>query len=295
MPTVARWCNGRRISRDAIINMWLFYISARIPHTAFPQIATSIALPPIAVQFGRQAVRLTADHYFQMGADPPGRPKTKNQQHRDGCDRALDRRKNDTTNYENDDACCKGGLHTDHNSDCTKALNSIQSDADVIELLNEIPSDCRNRIKLRCSCCNHPAVAYFSPDGVENEISDPDTRIGPLLRICWNNARHIPLWMQKKIMKHELTHALQYCAGLNQPEPGMSDIQKCLKSLAREMEANYCGGFCTNADDCIEQAIHSSCNKWCTDGAWLSDDALDMKREWFDKHVKDRDFCTNRR
>jgi hypothetical protein len=80
-----------------------------------------------------------------------------------------------------------------------------------------------------------------------------------------------------QILAHELTHALQHCAGYG---------TKCKESIKKEIEARICAKECSIFDDCLERALASSCiMPHCVTAAEAMK-AYEEVKEWYDEKRK---------
>jgi len=133
---------------------------------------------------------------------------------------------------------------------CINRTVSISSDPfdSMKKVLAQFGDSCKVP-EIECKCCDW----YTKKDGSDaasiTGIYSRDTR---KITYCWNNHKRKRSTDSdmRKTLAHELTHALQHCAGYG---------TNCKESIKKEIEARICAKECSTFDGCLASALESSC------------------------------------
>ena len=170
---------------------------------------------------------------------------------------------------------------------CINRTVSISSDPfdSMKKVLAQFGDSCKVP-EIECKCCDW----YTKKDGSDaasiTGIYSRDTR---KITYCWNNHKRKRSTDSdmRKTLAHELTHALQHCAGYG---------TNCKESIKKEIEARICAKECSTFDGCLASALESSCiMPHCVTAAEAMK-AYEEVKTWYDAkrtkgHYKPGGFC----
>ena len=168
---------------------------------------------------------------------------------------------------------------------CEKKLVAARRSDPMKKVLAQFGDSCKVP-EIECKCCDW----YTKKDGSDaasiTGIYSRDTR---KITYCWNNHKRKRLTdsEMRKTLAHELTHALQHCAGYG---------TNCKESIKKEIEARICAKECSTFDGCLASALESSCiMPHCVTAAEAMK-AYEEVKTWYDAkrtkgHYKPGGFC----
>lgn len=168
--------------------------------------------------------------------------------------------------------------------ECDAAVNKAKESDLVKTVWQQFGPECEPP-PIVCRCCE-----WYEKNGEVVGKRFGSYNPNPVMRdvtVCWNNYMN-PQGPQQSLdrgLAHELTHALQKCKNY----PG-----GCGGSLKKEIEARICANDCRGFDDCLMQALQSSCGKHCMKAYEVATEFAGI-RAWYQnkekKGKKSGGFC----